>query len=104
MVSFLIGAYGPFYGNSVARQGYGDTVEEIRAAWEDRNTDEMTAALSDELLDSLAAAGTPETVRSKVKTFASIDGVDTVRVGFVSNMTQADKERTLDALAPLIAD
>lgn len=101
MISFLIGAYGPFYGNSVARQGYSDVVDEIRSAWDDRDTDRMAAALPDELLDSLAAAGTPEMVRSQVQSFASVNGVDAVRVGFVSNMTQSDKERTLDALASL---
>lgn len=101
MVSFLIGAYGPFYGDSVARQGYEGVVEEIRAAWENRNTDQMAAALPDELLDSLAAAGTPETVRSKVSEFANIDNVDAVRIAFVSEMTKSDKERTLNALTPL---
>lgn len=102
-VSFLIGAYGPFYGNSVAKQGYKDSVKEIRLAWEDRDTDRMAAVLPDRLLDSLAAAGTPETVRDRVKTFADVDGVDSVRVGFLTDMTQADKERTLDALEPLLS-
>jgi coenzyme F420-dependent oxidoreductase len=100
-ISFLIGAYGPYYGNSVAQQGYEDTVEAIREAWADRDTDRMAATLPDDLLDSLAAAGTPETVRSKIESFASIDGVDAVRVGYVSDMSRADKEQTLEALAPL---
>jgi alkanesulfonate monooxygenase SsuD/methylene tetrahydromethanopterin reductase-like flavin-dependent oxidoreductase (luciferase family) len=103
MVAFLIGAYGPFYGNSVAEQGYPEVVEDIRAAWQDRDTDRMAAALPDVLFDSLAAAGTPETVRSRIETFAAVDGVDAVRVGFVSEMTQDDKEATFDALDPLLA-
>lgn len=102
-ISFLIGAYGPFYGNSVAEQGYEDAVAEIRSAWEDRDTDEMVAALPDELLDSLAAAGTPEMVRDRLESFANVDGVDAVRVGFLTDMTQADKERTFDALEPLLS-
>ncbi|MHB9288897.1 TIGR04024 family LLM class F420-dependent oxidoreductase [Halobacteriales archaeon Cl-PHB] len=101
-VAFLVGAYGPFYGQSVAEQGYEDVVAEIRAAWNDgRDTDRMAAALPDDLLDDLAAVGTPDEVRSQFERFAAIDGVDAVRTGFVDGMSQADKVETLDALAPL---
>ncbi|WP_336001729.1 TIGR04024 family LLM class F420-dependent oxidoreductase [Halorientalis halophila] len=98
MIAFLIGAYGPFYGDSIAEQGYEEEVEEIRAAWEDRDTAAMAAALPDELLDAVAATGTPEEVRDKVEDFAAVDGVDAVRVGFVSGMSQEQKELTMDAV------
>lgn len=101
MIAFLIGAYGPFYGNSVAEQGYEQEVSEIRAAWEDRDTTAMAEALPEELLDSLAAFGTPAAVRERLETFAEIDGVDAIRVGFVSGMSQEDKEQTLEAVEPL---
>lgn len=101
MVSFLIGAYGPFYGNSVAEQGYPDAVEEIRAAWEENDTAAMAAALPDEALDDLAAAGTPQEVREHYRDLAAVDGVDAVRCGFVAGMGGDDKERTMDALAEL---
>lgn len=101
MVAFLIGAYGPFYGQSVATQGYGDVVSEIRSAWKDRDTSAMAAALPDELLDELAAAGTPEEVRERIERFGRIDGVSAVRVGFVRGMSQAEKKATMDALTPL---
>ncbi len=102
MVAFLIGAYGPFYGQSVAEQGYERVVTEIRDAWDDRDMDAMAAALPDELLDELAATGTPEEVRDRIKRFESIDGVNAVRVGFVRGMDQTDKETTMNALAPLL--
>jgi len=101
MVSFLIGAYGPFYGNSVAEQGYEEMVEEIRAAWEERDTATMADALTDEALDELAAAGTPEEVRDRIERTGAIDGVDAVRIGFVAGMTQEDKEGTMAALSEL---
>jgi coenzyme F420-dependent oxidoreductase len=101
MLAFLVGAYGPFYGDSVAEQGYGEEVAEIRAAWEDRDTAAMAEAFPEELLDSVAAIGSPENVRERLRRFAEIDGVDAIRVGFVSGMDQADKERTLDAVASL---
>jgi coenzyme F420-dependent oxidoreductase len=104
MISFMIGAYGPFYGESVARQGYADVVEDVRTAWEDgRDTDAMSAALPDGLLDSLTAVGTPEDVRETVASFEAIEGVDAVRVAFVTGMDQSDRRRTLDALEPLLA-
>lgn len=100
-VAFLIGAYGPFYGNSVAEQGYPDVVASIREAWEDGDTGAMADRLPDELLDELAAGGTPAEVRERVERFQSIDGVDAVRVGFVRGMSREDKLATLDALAEL---
>ncbi len=98
-IAFLIGAYGPYYGNSVARQGYEDEVEAIRDAWEDRDTEAMAERLPDELLDALAAAGTPDEVRERVESFAAVDGVDAVRMGFVNGMDEELKETTMAAAA-----
>jgi alkanesulfonate monooxygenase SsuD/methylene tetrahydromethanopterin reductase-like flavin-dependent oxidoreductase (luciferase family) len=100
-VAFLIGAYGPFYGNSVAEQGYEEVVESIRAAWDDGDTGAMADRLPDELLDELAAAGTPAAVHERVERFQTIEGVDAVRIGFVRGMSEDDKLSTLDALEDL---
>ncbi len=102
MVAFLIGAYGPFYGQSVAEQGYGDVVEEIRDAWEDRDLATMASALPDDLLGDVAASGTPEEVREQVKRFAGVDGVSAVRLGFVRGMDSEDKETTMEALEGIV--
>lgn len=101
-LAFLIGAYGPFYGQSVAEQGYPEVVEEVRAAWDDRDTEAMAAALPDELLDELAAVGTPDEVRERIERHRAVDGVDRVRVGFVSGMDEADKAATMAAVEPLL--
>jgi coenzyme F420-dependent oxidoreductase len=100
-VAFMLGAYGPYYGDSVADQGYPEVVADIRDAWADRDTDEMAARLPDEVLDELAPAGTPEEVREWVTDYAAVDGVDAVRFGFVDGMSEADKETTMAALAEL---
>ncbi|WP_226482691.1 TIGR04024 family LLM class F420-dependent oxidoreductase [Natrinema amylolyticum] len=102
MIAFLIGAYGPYYGDSVASQGYEDVVENVRAAWDDGDQEKMAAALPEDVLDEFAAAGTPAEVRSQVTRYADIDGVDAVRVGFVGGMTDAEKEETMTALADLL--
>ncbi|WP_049889218.1 TIGR04024 family LLM class F420-dependent oxidoreductase [Natronolimnohabitans innermongolicus] len=101
-LAFMLGAYGPYYGNSVAEQGYADVVEDVRAAWQDRDTDAMAAALPDELLDELAPAGTPEEVREWVEEYADTEGVDAVRIGFVNEMTEDEKETTMEAIAEII--
>ncbi|WP_049928325.1 TIGR04024 family LLM class F420-dependent oxidoreductase [Halopiger goleimassiliensis] len=101
-IAFMLGAYGPYYGNSVAEQGYPDVVEEVREAWNDRDTDAMAAALPDELLDELAFAGTPEEVREWIEEYAAIDGVDAVRIGFVNGMTEDEKRTTMEAVTDLV--
>jgi len=97
-VAFLVGAYGPFYGQSLADQGYPEVVEEIRAAWDERDTDAMAAALPDDLLDALAACGTPEQVRERLDAFATLDGVDALRVGFVEGMDREAERETMETV------
>ncbi|GAA0460524.1 hypothetical protein GCM10008985_16240 [Halococcus dombrowskii] len=99
MIAFLIGAYGPFYGDSVAEQGYEETVTTVREAWADRDMAAMTAEIDDDLLDSVAAAGTPEEVRERVREFAAIDGVDAVRIGFAADMDNEEKRGTMRYLS-----
>ncbi|WP_265112434.1 TIGR04024 family LLM class F420-dependent oxidoreductase [Halosolutus halophilus] len=101
-IAFMLGAYGPYYGDSVAEQGYPDVVADVRAAWRERDTNAMAARLPDEVLDDLAPAGTPDEVREWVEEYADLEGVDAVRVGFVDGMTDADKETTMEALAELV--
>ncbi|ELY37774.1 TIGR04024 family LLM class F420-dependent oxidoreductase [Natronorubrum tibetense] len=102
MLAFLIGAYGPYYGDSVAQQGYSDVVDEIRVAWEANDQEAMAAALPDDVLDKFAAAGTQDEVQTRVRRYAEINAVDAVRVGFVFGMTDAEKETTMTALGGLL--
>lgn len=102
MVAFLIGAYGPYYRKSIVRQGYEDVVDDIRAGWEERDTDAMAAALPDSLLDEVAAAGTPDEVRERVERYGGQDGVDAVRVGFFTDMTREDEHATLEELSEIV--
>lgn len=101
MIAFLVGAYGPYYGDSVAEQGYQEMVAEIREAWGDRDTAAMAEALTDEALDDLAAAGTPDEVRGRLREYGTVDGLDAVRIGFVSGMTLEEKRTTMRAVAEL---
>lgn len=100
-VAFLIGAYGPYYRQSIIEQGYGEVATAIREAWEAGDRERMAEELPDDLLDQLAAAGTPEAVRDRVRTFADIDGVDAVRVGFVTRLPIEQQVETMAAVAEL---
>jgi len=99
-VAFVVGAYGPYYQESIRRQGYDDVVRELRDAWEDGDRERMAAAVPDELLDRLVAAGTPGEVRERVAAVADIDGVDAVRVGFFDGQSIENQLRTMEVLSP----
>jgi coenzyme F420-dependent oxidoreductase len=100
-IAFLIGAYGPYYRQSIAAQGHEDVARAIREAWEAGERDRMAAELPDDLLEDLVAAGTPEEVRATIERFADIGGVDAVRVGFLTRGSIDEQYRTMEAIAPL---
>jgi alkanesulfonate monooxygenase SsuD/methylene tetrahydromethanopterin reductase-like flavin-dependent oxidoreductase (luciferase family) len=49
----------------LTHHGFDDAAEEIRAAWESRDFEGMAQAVPDELLESIALAGTPDEVRAQ---------------------------------------
>ena len=99
-VAFMVGRYGPYYRQSVAEQGYADVTDEITSAYADGDNEAAVAAVPDELLDGLVAAGTPDEVRETVDRFRRIDGLDALRISFFAGMTREEESRTLEALAP----
>jgi coenzyme F420-dependent oxidoreductase len=100
-ISFLIGAYGPYYRQSIAEQGHGEVAAAIREAWEAGERDRMSEELPEDILEDLVAAGTPEEVRTGIERFGAIPGVDAVRVGFLTRESIDDQYRTMEAIAPL---
>ncbi|WP_284013901.1 TIGR04024 family LLM class F420-dependent oxidoreductase [Halobaculum litoreum] len=99
-VAFYVAAMGDFYRNALAAQGHGDVADTIRRRWHDDDREGALAALDDDLLDDLAAAGSPERARETVERFAAIDGVDAVAVSF-PRAAEADEIReTMEVLAP----
>lgn len=99
-VAFMLGRYGPYYRQSVAQQGWEDVTSEIKQAYEDGDDEAAVAAVPDELLDGLVAAGTPDEVRDTVDKFRQIDGVDALRISFFAGMDREQQDRTLEVLAP----
>jgi coenzyme F420-dependent oxidoreductase len=99
-VAFMIGRYGPYYRQSVAEQGWEDVTQEIKQAYDRGNDEAAVAAVPDELLDGLVAAGTPDEVRETVDQFRQIEGLDALRIAFFAGTTREEEDRTLEALAP----
>ncbi|MFC4551515.1 MULTISPECIES: TIGR04024 family LLM class F420-dependent oxidoreductase [Halorussus] len=99
-LAFYVGAMGTFYRDSLARQGYEETAHKIASAWGNGDTEGALAAIGDDLLDDLGAAGTPEEAREELRKFEDIDGVDRVAVSFPRGADREEIEATIDALAP----
>jgi coenzyme F420-dependent oxidoreductase len=99
-LAFYVGGMGTFYREALERQGYEDEAKTIAAEWANRNKEAAMDAISDELLDEIGAAGTPEEVRERVSEFERIDGVDAINVSFPRAAEPAEIEATIDALAP----
>ncbi|WP_136718502.1 TIGR04024 family LLM class F420-dependent oxidoreductase [Halorientalis salina] len=97
---FMLAAYGPFYRESVARQGWEEVTSEIHQRWEDGDKEGARDALPDELMDDLVGAGRPEEVRERIRKFTDIDAVDAVRISFSHGQSVEELEQTRDALAP----
>jgi coenzyme F420-dependent oxidoreductase len=98
--AFYIGAMGTYYRDSLARQGYEEEANEVAAAYASGDRERAYEAIDDEMLDSMAVAGTPERAREEIQKFEAIDGLDSIAVGFPRGATMDDVESTLDALAP----
>ena len=99
-LAFYVAAMGTYYRKSLARQGYEEEANEIAAAWSSGDQELACSLVSDELLDDLGAAGTPESARAELEKFEAIDGVDSIAVGFPRGATTEEIESTIDALAP----
>jgi coenzyme F420-dependent oxidoreductase len=97
---FYIGGMGTFYRDALARQGLEAVANEIYDKWQDGDREGAMSAMSDDLLDELAVAGTQDEARDRLEEFAAIDGVDAVSVSFPRGAEREDIDATLDALAP----
>ena len=99
-LAFYVGAMGTFYRDSLARQGYEEVANEIAAKWSSGDREDAMAAISDDLLDTLGAVGTPDHAREQLEKFETMDGVDTVSVSFPRGADLDEIDATLEAMAP----
>ena len=99
-LAFYAGAMGTFYREALQRQGYEDEAIEIASEWANGNQKASMAAVTDELLDDLGIAGTPDECRERYAEWEDIDGVDAVSVSFPRGADPDEIDATMRALAP----
>lgn len=99
-LAFYIGGMGEVYHDHLVRQGYRDEAEEIQRLWADRQHEEAMGVISDELLEELGVAGTPEEARKQLERWESLDAVDVVTVMFPVRAGREEIFSTTEALAP----
>ena len=97
---FYVGGMGTYYRDSLARQGYDDVAYRIHEDWNDGRREEALAAITDELLDELSPAGTPEEARELLERFAELDALDSIAIGFPRGASQDEIDATMEHLAP----
>ena len=99
-LAFYVGAMGTFYRDALARQGHADVAHEVAASWGSGERGAAVAAIDDDLLDELGAAGAPADARDRLAAFESIEGVDAVSVAFPRGMDLDEMVETMAELAP----
>ncbi|TMA65206.1 MAG: LLM class flavin-dependent oxidoreductase [Deltaproteobacteria bacterium] len=68
----------PFYGNMLARSGFADEVEAIRAAWTRRDVAAAERAVSDALADAVTLVGDPVRCRERVAAYRAAGATLTI--------------------------
>lgn len=101
-VAFMIARYGPYYRQAIADAGWSSVTETVRDTWNDGDREGAVAAIPDELLDELVAAGTPSEARAQLERFEGVDDVDAVQVSFFGPMDETERRETMRALSPRV--
>lgn len=99
-LAFYVGAMGPYYAKALGRQGHADTARRIVDRWQAGDREAAMDAIGDELLEDLAAAGTPEEARRQLERFERLAGVDAVAVSTPRGAEVAQERATIEHLAP----
>ncbi|MFB6153084.1 MAG: TIGR04024 family LLM class F420-dependent oxidoreductase [Halodesulfurarchaeum sp.] len=100
-LAFYLGAMGDYYRKALSRQGYEETAKTVAAKWGSGEREAALEAISDDLLDRFAAAGTPDEARELLRPFRSIDRLDALAIGFPRAASPDEVQTTIDAISPL---
>ena len=90
---------GAYYFDSFSRAGFASEAQAVRDAWSAGERERAAAAVSDQMLDSVAVLGTPEQCRSQLAQFRQA-GADLPIATFPHGAGTESVRRTIEALAP----
>jgi F420-dependent oxidoreductase-like protein len=97
-IAFYVGAMGRFYHETLARHGFGDATAASRAAWQAGRREAAADAISDEVVDAIAACGPADRVRARLEEYRGA-GADLPMVFLPLGATLEQSRRTIAALA-----
>ena len=98
-MAFYIGGMGRYYYDLFCRYGYQAEGDAVRRAWAEGDRGAAAEAITDEMVDSITAIGTPDECRRKMDRFRA-NGVDMPLVAFPHGADRDTMLGTLEALAP----
>ena len=98
-MAFYIGGMGRYYYDLFCRYGYQTEGDAVRRAWAEGDRGAAANAITDEMVDSITAIGTPDECRRRMDRFRS-NGVDMPIVAFPHGTERDTMLGTLEALAP----
>ena len=98
-MAFYIGGMGRYYYDLFCRYGYQAEGDAVRRAWAEQDRAAAAEAITDEMVDSITAIGTPDECRRKMDRFRA-NGVDMPLVAFPHGADRDTMLGTLEALAP----
>jgi alkanesulfonate monooxygenase SsuD/methylene tetrahydromethanopterin reductase-like flavin-dependent oxidoreductase (luciferase family) len=97
-VAYYVGS-GEGYERAVA-QRFPDAAAAVADAWRSGDRAAASQRVTDEMVEALGVAGTPETAREQFRAVADVDCVTRPMVTIPSNADDELTERTIEALAP----
>ena len=98
-MAFYIGGMGRYYYDLFCRYGYQREGDVVRRAWAEGDRGAAASAITDEMVHSITAIGSPDECRSTISRFRT-NGVDMPVVAFPHGTERDTMLGTLDALAP----
>jgi alkanesulfonate monooxygenase SsuD/methylene tetrahydromethanopterin reductase-like flavin-dependent oxidoreductase (luciferase family) len=97
-VAYYVGS-GEGYRNAVAGR-FPDGADAVAEAWRSGDRKEARKAVTDEMVDALGIAGTPEDAREQFEAIASIDVIDEPLIVIPTGTPEEMKELTVETLSP----
>ncbi|MFC7058825.1 LLM class flavin-dependent oxidoreductase [Halovenus salina] len=97
-LAYYVGS-GEGYRRAVANS-FPEQAEAIAEAWRSGEREAARAAVTDEMLDALGVAGTPQAARDQLAEIAALDAVDVPLVVIPDDTGDELRRETMDALAP----
>lgn len=99
-VAYYVGGMGDYYHESLSRLGFAAEAHQIRELWRAGRPKSAIAAVTDEMVDSIAICGSIENCRARLDEMYAC-GATLPLVPIPSEGTMADKCRAIEALSNL---